>query len=432
MRQFLLCLICILFSLSAFGQFSTNEWILHDQNYFKIRITQDGLFKIDSSQLASSLSEGGVLLSAVDPRNFQLFHEGEEQYIHVEGEDDGSFNLDDFIEFYGTKNDGSFDSLLYAEGSLMLHDKNSLFNDTAAYFLTWNTSITNRRIEQRINTLLAAPAPDQYINWLSATYYSNYGSHSQGPTTGEVLSSQYTKGEGFADGVFNKNTINRTLQTENFYFPLSSSSTCRITMIGKGSVTHRNIIDINGLNYIDETWAGYDVRRHEFSLSNLASSNDFTITAAGTDASDQQQLSFIEIKYAHEPFLGGGATRVNFYANDIVSASRLLTLTGFNSATEQPILYDLSTNRRMRGIVSSDTVRFHIDYDATGSHFFLSNALSPNVRNITSMEEMFFTDFSDPINQGNFVILTHPTFQIDTGGTNYVQAYANHRSSLAG
>ena len=48
----------------------------------------------------------------------------------------GLLGVSDFIEFYGTVNDGKADKSLYKYDSLQMWDKVSLYTDTAAYFLT--------------------------------------------------------------------------------------------------------------------------------------------------------------------------------------------------------------------------------------------------------------------------------------------------------
>ncbi len=52
-----------------------NEWIRFDQQYFKIPVTQKGIYRIT----ASDLQAAGFPVAAVDPRRIQLYHRGFEQ-----------------------------------------------------------------------------------------------------------------------------------------------------------------------------------------------------------------------------------------------------------------------------------------------------------------------------------------------------------------
>ena len=83
-----------------------NQWIEYNQKYFSIPVAQNGIYRIEYDELNTALLQSGVQLSNVNPAYFQLFFRGEEQYIFIEGEQDGSFDSGDFIEFYGITNDG--------------------------------------------------------------------------------------------------------------------------------------------------------------------------------------------------------------------------------------------------------------------------------------------------------------------------------------
>ena len=70
-----LCLLLVVQSLAA--QIYGNEWIDYDQPYFKLTVKDDGLVRVDLAELASVLVPAWYLLADLDPRNFQLFHEGQ-------------------------------------------------------------------------------------------------------------------------------------------------------------------------------------------------------------------------------------------------------------------------------------------------------------------------------------------------------------------
>ena len=81
---------------------------------YKISVTQDGIYQLTYSYLQAA----GLPIDSLDPRAFQLFNMGSEVAIYVEGEDDGSFDPDDYILFYGQK-------------------MNTKYTDTNVYWLTY-------------------------------------------------------------------------------------------------------------------------------------------------------------------------------------------------------------------------------------------------------------------------------------------------------
>src|SRR6478736_5938224 len=113
-RSFIL-LLFISAPLSVFGQFP-NEWINFSQPYFKIPVTKDGIYRLRYTDLQTA----GFPVNS-DPRFIQLFHRGMEQSIYVKGQGDAVFNASDYIEFYGQKNDGTLDSILYRPSTLQPH-----------------------------------------------------------------------------------------------------------------------------------------------------------------------------------------------------------------------------------------------------------------------------------------------------------------------
>src|ERR1035438_5192344 len=74
-----------------------NEGINYSQRYFKIKVPIDGIYRVDSAALAQAgipVGKGGT-----NPKFFQLFNKGFQQYIFIQGESDGVFNSGDYIEF---------------------------------------------------------------------------------------------------------------------------------------------------------------------------------------------------------------------------------------------------------------------------------------------------------------------------------------------
>ncbi|MCK9321979.1 MAG: hypothetical protein M0P32_08260, partial [Bacteroidales bacterium] len=55
-----------------------NEWINYEQQYFKIHVSSDGLYRVSYSELVSA----GIPVSLIDSRGISVFHKGEEQYIY--------------------------------------------------------------------------------------------------------------------------------------------------------------------------------------------------------------------------------------------------------------------------------------------------------------------------------------------------------------
>ncbi|AHJ96889.1 putative type IX secretion system sortase PorU2 [Hymenobacter swuensis] len=141
-----------------------NEWIVPGQQYYKIKVARDGLYRLNYQYL----QQAGI--SGVNPQRLQLWRRGKEVAIHVGGNTTALDNST-FIEFFGQRNDAALDRALYKNAADQTHTLYSLYTDTASYFLTWSATTNGRRMEQ--------PAPVAgsaiHTHWLkpALTVYRN-------------------------------------------------------------------------------------------------------------------------------------------------------------------------------------------------------------------------------------------------------------------
>ena len=115
--------------------------VLNDGDWYRFKVSDDGLYKID----AAAFAEMGVSISSLDPRKIQIYGNGgamlpeyngtfrfddlEENAIYVYGEDDGVFNTNDFVVFYGqSPHRWQYDTLEAAfSHKLNIYDNNNYY-----------------------------------------------------------------------------------------------------------------------------------------------------------------------------------------------------------------------------------------------------------------------------------------------------------------
>jgi hypothetical protein len=98
--------------------------------WIKAYVTEDGLFRIDPAWLSRYGAPEGI-----DPRTFRLFYRGEEQALDVKGQEDGRFDAEDYLIFYGRfrRDDREF---------------GSLYGKRNVYWLTWSGEEGRRFVER--------------------------------------------------------------------------------------------------------------------------------------------------------------------------------------------------------------------------------------------------------------------------------------------
>ncbi|MEA1928799.1 MAG: C25 family cysteine peptidase [Candidatus Auribacterota bacterium] len=80
-----------------------DQFALADSDSFKAFVYQNGIHTITYQNLVDTGFNVGD-----DPRALRMYFMGQEIPIYIEGEDDGSWNPGDFIDFYGEKNTGFY------------------------------------------------------------------------------------------------------------------------------------------------------------------------------------------------------------------------------------------------------------------------------------------------------------------------------------
>lgn len=337
-------LVIWLFILStvSFGQYA-NDWIDYSQNYYQIKIWQDGVYRIDHA----TMSAAGLPVGSIAPDDFQLFGFEKEQDILVEDGGDGSFDAGDYILFYGRKNTTWLDSLMYDDPDDLLNAYYPHYNDTIVYFLSWNATTTNKRIQEETDVNFGAYTPRPYF--LKKSYQEYHAKYVEGFKISGMSYSRYIRGEGWMSDFYSpfsgsgNHTV--TIATNNVYSgpgaPDAQGLAC-----SAGASNAQTTVDANhhlrlqyGPTYTtlyDTTYLGYQGIKLPFTIpaANLGSSGTIIRHLAVNDlgvASDYQSVAMIEIVYPHTPSLSNS----NYYEvivpfNTSESKSRY-DITSFNA-----------------------------------------------------------------------------------------------------
>lgn len=150
---YLVCLVPIQAQFASNSRLATGEW-------YKIAITQTGIYKID----AAFLQNAGINIQNLNPQHLHLHGYGggmlpqgnatprlddlPENAIIVQGEQDGRFDTNDYILFYGESPEKW---TLNSTSQLFEHETN-IYTDTTYYFLCIENRPANRLASQAETT----------------------------------------------------------------------------------------------------------------------------------------------------------------------------------------------------------------------------------------------------------------------------------------
>lgn len=399
-----------------------NEWINQSQSYFKIKVAQNGMYRLDYNDLDNA----GVFSASTIPQgqNFQLIKNGKSIPLFVS--ETNTLIAGDFITFYGEKNKGEIDKYLYDSPSYQANSEYSLFTDTSIYYLTWDVNIINPDIITTVaNDLTNLPAKEIWcyfekeFEWHTTL---NLGIERGG--TGNV-SAKYDIAEGYTKGTYSTNqALNVSLSNKqstgvpNAVFEVQA-------MAEDGN--HQMEILINNITYINDTFSNWAVKNHQIDVPMNATANNTQVRVRGNASSDDKyRLAFIKAKYPRQFKFSN--TTLALFEMDSSWQKQYFEIQIFNHGGTPPILYDLTNGNRITTQISGSKILVVVPPSSTYRNFVL---VSQNVYKTTTIENVQFSNIT-PTQGGDYIILTHSKLFDDGTGVNYIQDYANYRASTLG
>ena len=403
-----------------------NQWYQFNQNYIKILVNQDGFYRVSESDLVAA----GVNTAGLDPANLQVIYRGQE--VPIRTILNGS-QLD-FFEFYGAKNDGHLDSLIYREvippygydpeQQPTVHS--SFFSDTSAYFVTWD-AVGSQRYDVIPPTNYGAYNPEPWYRYRAfnehvGKYFPGGGSNNN---PYHVLNPDYVTGEGFIGFAFEFGgppnsglSIHNTPGFANSGTP--SDVVCRAVHTTTSS-EHVLAIQVDGTEHWRDTTSNINIGTRSFSTTqSLGASTTLRYVALGNGSRpDVGSPCWDYIEYDRDFDLQDSATTtVRQWTRTDTTYLRFTNA----SVTSQAWIYDPTLQQLIAGTVTGDTLHFLVPGHPGPRDLLVytdNSVLSPAaISNQTSLANL-----SDVTNGAEFVIITHRKF------ANSANQYRNYRDT---
>ncbi|MCB0652573.1 MAG: hypothetical protein KDC85_14950 [Saprospiraceae bacterium] len=395
-----------------------NEWIRYDQNYFKISIAEDGLYRLDYTTLLNA----GIPLNDIAQDNFQLFHLGKEIPLFISSTGNNLTNSD-YIEFYGQKNRSEIDQYLYElPEEELLNPYYSLFSDTAAYFLTWRDSGTGLRFDPLENELTNLPPKEMWYWQQAQMVFSNR--QVQKTYTDGIAESIFEKGEGFASQF--ANNVTYSIPTSNVFTGGPDSADYEIRLVSSTGFTHNLEININNVNLVDEDFSGYNFKNYQIKKPVAALNNAEQINIkGGTTSNDNYAVASITCKYPRTfNFNNAALFHFSLAGNGI---PQYLEIQDFNTSGNI-VLYDITNQIRIKATTEGNLVKVKLPAFTGKADLILQQTNSGWTP--ASLSPVNFVDYQGA--NADYIIISNKALFNDGQGNNRVQEYADYRSSADG
>lgn len=429
------------------GQQLGNEWINYDQSYFKIKTGTDDVHRITYQALV----DAGFDVSSISPAQLQLFHRGEEVAIRTVGMDDASFDADDYIEFWGRKNDGTQDTELFYRPQHQIHKFYNMFSDTTAFFLTVGEAQGKRMQVENISPsgLPSITYHKENILQVRSEVFSFGQYYPIGNPTGEVKRSYYDVGQMFMSDVIEKtaSTVANGRNKRDFVF---DGITKQLPSVSKPELTFQiigfnNIAQHRANTYVGPSQDGLQPLVQDITLSfnnfgtreNLQLNWDrvsdegrvvFRVENVGYDEYPRDLISigYLRLRYPRE--IDAFGTDKFFYIQPDASSRQIL----IPNVPGSPTLYDVTDYKNpklIQGQLNANSYLAGVSGASTEKKLFLkgeSNVVEAEVEAV----QFKFQDISS----FNYFMVSHPFLRkpVDGSYDDPIQAYIDYRKSVEG
>lgn len=396
-----------------------NEWIDYSQNYYKIKVLEDGLYHINRQILERDIAG----LAQIPPQNFQLFYQGQEVPIYVHAEN----GQVEYMTFYAEKNKGELDINMYRNPAHHLNPEYSLISDTATYFLTWNTFGMTQQYQDHASNFNNAPSKEtHYIHESKEVFNDTWNRGVSRQYSGYILSvGVFEYGEGYGTASRKLHTIG--IPTPGLY-AAGDSAELSIRAYFGGVTNHQMQVRVGGYS---NTWASFfgdSVVQISTSIPNTEILSDITmVNIEGLQsAADKSIVSVVTINYPRNfDFEGKKIFKFKIAAG---ANKKILEIENFDGGAswEQNIyLYDITNNLRIRCFWNNNKVYAELPVSNQDRDLVLVN--EKEKRYINRLLPTNFENYTIP--RGNYVIITHPSLMSSLQGVNPIFEYAAYRAS---
>lgn len=426
MKRIFTLLLLIIAGTAAAQQYN-NEWIKYPQTYYKFRISSKGLYRIPKSALTTAgIGNAGAEF-------FELWRNGVKVPIYTSSSS-GPLAANGFIEFWGEPNDGKPDKALYRNPTYQHTTELSLLCDTAVYFLSVNTDQSGFRFNDISNNVSGNALPaEPYFMYRQGTYFANKINLGFAAVVGEyVYSSAYDRGEFWSSNPIRPGTPLTTAVTGMPVYTSGPDATLKFGVMGDALNPRSVKVSVNG-NLLEDSVMDYFMDVHTtlplpVSMISAGTAN-VTIDNTSAVSSDRIVASYFEINY---PRTFDFSNQKNFKFSLPASGAKYLEISNFDYGSAAPLLLNLTTGERITGdIAAPGLVRFALA--AGGARdFVLVSTEAVNIGSINNLTQKTFKKFSDPANQGDYLIISNPVLFSGANGTNPVDDYRTYRSSAMG
>jgi hypothetical protein len=396
---------------AQWGKDFSNSWVSYDSQYVKIKVGKTGIHKIVLDSIPSDFKVGRSDF-------LQLWHKGKQVSVISATEKE--------VIFYGVKNNGESDSLVYRPMSDRMNPYFSIYSDESSYFLT-NGKEKGLRAETVPKGNAAAETLDYHLQTGVTTFKQDYSlsTLTQRP---DFMNSYYEGGasptsSAIAGGLLSKYSIQLINEKSN----TSETYYCKLLVHGRSNNSRNLEIYVganeNSLRLVTSLAnTGFKGVQYVFKLQKSDFSNDgksvLGIKSVSSVTNDKFSLAYYQVSYPQQLNMSG-SNSLEFNLPNRQITTRLQITGAPNNAG----IYDITNSENIKIITgTADDIIVNKSSSAINTKLLVSNEI--NTIPIAKISLAHF-NYIDPKSY-NYLIITTRNLQTAT------ERYATYRSSASG
>lgn len=390
----------------------TDNWIDYNNDYVKVGVTVDGIYRIGYNELLAF----GVPVVSINPKTIKLFLKGKQIPIYVSGEGDNVFHQGDFIEFLGRRNYGDARYRETAPYNSSYYEYLNRYSDTTIYWLTWGGSLG-----MRVDTVSASGSVTdtlQYYDHLVHSERDMWWDFSL--LGGDVRKNdpEILENETWHEGNLNVGKLSVGFSVSNLFLGKPARAFVKLQDFASNLTTkaHNLALSINNTatkydsGFIDKYQVKVLTANFPSSeLKNGSNTVDIHSFAVAGNSINTVIRDWYELEYPR--YLKTTTDSLNFAYNNLSSPTYArFVVTGLTSGTHSLYKF-ISADSSIRKITNftrySDTLIFTDSVKNGTSYFLLREDKIPAP---IFFYKKKFTNLRSTTRQADYIAITHPVF----------------------
>ncbi len=398
----------------------TDSWIDYSQEYLKIGIALDGIYRLTYSDLKNY----GVPVGTINPRALKLFLKGNEIPIFVSGESGNVFSPGNYIEFLGRRNYGDSKYREVAEYGTPYREYLNPYSDTTVYWLSWSGGF-GKRVD---TTVVVATAPNDTTRYYDELVHQELNYYWDYSLSGGDVRKNYpdiVENKTWNEGHFDLGTASKQFFITNLYPNKPAKAFAKLQ-------DYSSNIDLNAHNLalsINSNATRYDSGfTNKYQVKTLAASFLSALLANGintiniTSYPTQNTINSVtrdwwELEYPRALITDTDSLTFAYRSNLMPTISRysIEGVKNIQYSLYRFIWNDSSVIKITNYVLNNGTIQFN-DTLAAGRTYFLMGEYKISTPIIYYKKK--FVNLRNSSTQAEYIAITHPYFK--TSATNYI------------